>query len=81
MFIPPKALVELVDYRYPDALWVEFDGHSTDCFTVWVLDLDESYNVWRCHLSLDGRWSLSPVDIKWDDDGNVTSPRRLQIDF
>jgi hypothetical protein len=57
----PQALDELVDYAHPDALAVDSEMHSGECYTITVLDLDYQYKVWRAHLSLDGRWTLSPV--------------------
>lgn len=61
-----SALDDLVSYRYPDALDVEYMFHSGRCYTVTVLDLDYRYQVWRAHVSLDGRWSLAPVDVTED---------------
>lgn len=69
----PPALEELIDWRWPDALWVTSRMHSKLCYTVNVLDLDYSYTVWRAHLSDDGRWTLSPVEGPWD----VTKPQPM----
>jgi hypothetical protein len=57
----PEALDELLDYRWPDALWISAERHSPISYTLWILDLDYSYTVWRACLSLDDRWTVSPV--------------------
>jgi hypothetical protein len=62
---PPYDLDQLVSYLYPDALWVTFDQHSAEVWTVNVLDLDYRYTVWRANLSLDDRWTLSPIAGPW----------------
>lgn len=64
-FAPP-ALEETISYAYPDFLGAEVWRHSDSCFTVLVLDLDQRYNTWRAHLSLDDRWTLSPVALFCD---------------
>jgi hypothetical protein len=61
----PNALNELIDYRWPDSLWVAGEMHSEQAYTIWVLDIDYSYNEARACLSLDGRWTLSPVGGPW----------------
>lgn len=61
----PQHLDESVAYLYPDALWVAYERHSDEAYTLWVLDLDYSYNELRACLSLDGRWTLSPVRGPW----------------
>jgi hypothetical protein len=81
MLKPPQELDELVAYRYPDALWVFSEAHSATCFTIWVLDLDNTYNVWRAYLSLDQRWTLSPVDVKVHNEVNFVDQRRLDIGY
>lgn len=60
----PQALDELISWRWPDAMWVSGECHSSGCYTVWIMDLDYSYNEWLANLSLDGRWTLSPRDVK-----------------
>jgi len=55
-------LEELIDWAFPDALWVDYHRHADDCYTVFVLDLDYSYTGYRAHLSLDHRWTLSPSE-------------------
>jgi len=32
---------------------------------VWILDADYTYTEARAHLSLDGRWTLSPTGSPW----------------
>lgn len=63
---PPQDLDQLVGYRYPDALWIDYRRHSSKCWTVIVLDLDYRYQVWRGNLSVDHRWTLSPIDVTLD---------------
>lgn len=61
----PETLDALVTYRFPDSLWVAAEMHSDEAYTVWILDVDYSYNEARACLSLDGRWTLSPVGGPW----------------
>ena len=61
----PAALDDLIRYRWPDALWVATERHSGRCIIVWILDLDYSYTEWVAHLSLDDRWTVSPVRGPW----------------
>jgi hypothetical protein len=62
---PPQALDELVAWAFPDALWITFEPHSDEAFTVNILDLDYTYTVWLATLSLDERWTLSPRGGPW----------------
>lgn len=64
IYITDPHLVELVEWRYPDALDIDYQPHSETAVTVHVLDLDMSYDRWIASLSLDGRWTLSPVYVK-----------------
>jgi hypothetical protein len=64
MDLPPE-LNRTIDYAFPDSLWVAAEKHSEDAYTVWVLDLDYRYNECRACLSLDDRWTLSPVRGPW----------------
>jgi hypothetical protein len=57
---PPPELSELVLWRFPDALDLDYQRHSDQVYTVHILDLDYSYTRWLASLSLDGRWTLSP---------------------
>jgi hypothetical protein len=65
----PQALDELIAWRYPDALWIEAESHSPQCYVIWVLDLDYTYSKWLATLSLDGRWTLSPRSETCYDEG------------
>ena len=60
----PEALEQLIDWRWPDSLWTAYEMHSEECYTVWILDLDYSYNEWLATLSLDGRWTVSPRNVQ-----------------
>lgn len=60
----PLDLDALIDWRWPDSLWVAAERHSDQAFTIWILDLDHSYNEWLATLALDGHWTLSPRDVK-----------------
>lgn len=64
MILPPE-LDRTIDFGYPDALWVAAERHSDECYTIWVLDQDYLYREMRAHLSLDGRWTLSPTRGPW----------------
>lgn len=72
----PPALDELIDYAYPDSLWVAGQQHSDGFYTVWVLDVDSCYNELRASLSLDQRWTLTPVQYWSDRDETVRRPRQ-----
>jgi hypothetical protein len=61
----PVLLEETLARAFPDALWITSQKHSEECYTVWVLDLDYSYTQWVGHLSLDDRWTVSPVRGPW----------------
>lgn len=56
----PSGLVDIVLYRFPDALDLHYERHSDEAWTVYVLDIDYSYSRWLACLSLDDRWTLSP---------------------
>jgi hypothetical protein len=57
-----RLLTELIEWNWPDALWIEVLWHSPQAVTIWVLDLDYSYTRWLGALGLDERWTLSPRD-------------------
>lgn len=59
----PYDLELAISYAYPDYIVAELFHHSWQCYTVVVLDLDGTYNTWRANLSLDERWTLSPVAL------------------
>lgn len=67
----PAAADDLVDYRFPNALAVDFVRHSDLCYTCVVMDLDYKHYTFRLHLSLDGRWTLAPL-TGFDDNNLVT---------
>lgn len=71
MIVAPPGLVSIVEYRHPDSLAISFDRHSDEAWTVTVYDLDYSYYRWLGTLSLDNRWTLSPLD---DFTHNAASP-------
>jgi len=69
LFNLPGELQALVEFAHPNYLDASAERHSELCWTVWVWDIDYSYYVWRAHYSVDGRWTLSPVDhgpVQWD---------------
>lgn len=61
----PKGLQDLIDYSWPDALWVAGEARGEDFYTIWILNLDSTYTEWNASLSLDERWTLSPVRGPW----------------
>lgn len=61
----PPALDDLLVYGWPDALWVATERKSDRCVIVWILDIDYTYTEYVAHLSLDDRWTVSPVRGPW----------------
>lgn len=61
LYLPPP-LEELLERLEPDYLGYDATFHSKECYTVILLTLDYRYTAWRAHLSLDDRWTLSPLD-------------------
>lgn len=59
----PYDLELALSYAYPDFIACEAFRHSAEVWTLLVLDLDGTYNTWRASLSLDERWTLSPVAL------------------
>lgn len=57
----PERLDRIVDYLYPDALMVGATPHDDETWTLYILDLDYSYDQWLATISLAGTWTLSPV--------------------
>jgi len=55
-----QQLLDKIDWRWPDALWVSLERHSDEAFTIWILDADDTYTEWLAAYSLDHRWTLSP---------------------
>ena len=58
----PEKLEELLERIEPDYLGYDATFHSNECYTIILLTLDYRYTAWRAHLSLDGRWTLNPLD-------------------
>ena len=58
----PEELEGLLERIAPDYLGYDATYHSDECYTIILLTLDYKYTAWRAHLSLDGRWSLTPLD-------------------
>jgi hypothetical protein len=58
----PEDLELLLERVEPEYLGYDATFHSLLCYTIVVLSIDYRYTAWRAHLSLDGRWSLSPLD-------------------
>jgi hypothetical protein len=58
----PDELEGLLERIDPDYLGYDATFHSPECYTIILLTLDYRYTAWRAHLSLDGRWTLSPLD-------------------
>jgi hypothetical protein len=61
----PQGLQEIIDYAWPDALWIAAEVHSDTAYTIWILNLDYTYTEWTASLSLDERWTLSPTRGPW----------------
>lgn len=66
----PKHLDEIIDYAFPDALMVGHTAHAEDTYSIYILGLDYSYTKWLASLSLDNRWTLSPISGPWENDGS-----------
>lgn len=58
----PTELEDLLEYLEPDYLGYDATLHSELCYTIILLTLNFKYTAWRAHQSLDGRWTLSPLD-------------------
>lgn len=58
----PDELEKLIEDLEPDFLGYDATLHSDRCYTVIILSLEYKYRAYRCHLSLDGRWSVNPLD-------------------
>jgi hypothetical protein len=59
-------LEELIQWRWPDALWTEIQPLSNETAIVTILDLNYGYTEWVASLSLDKRWTLSPRHGPWE---------------
>jgi hypothetical protein len=58
----PDELELLLERIVPDYLGYDATVHSDECYTIILLTLDYRYTAWRANLSLDGRWTLNPLD-------------------
>lgn len=58
----PPLLDELLDWFAPDCLWIAATRHSESAYTLDIMDLDYTLMAYRASLSLDGRWTLTPID-------------------
>lgn len=65
MDLPPD-LIEVLDYAHQERRGMMVTRHSAVCFTIVVLDDDGKLYQWRAHLSVDCRWTLSPIVLEWD---------------
>ena len=57
----PQGILELLDRIDPEGCRVGFDRHADDTYTLYIFKMDDSIVFWRACLSLDGRWTLSPI--------------------
>lgn len=71
----PDELEELLERIEPDYLGYDGTKHSDACYTLLLLTLDYRYTAWRAHLSLDDRWTLSPLD--WSGTFSLVSEEML----
>jgi hypothetical protein len=60
MLLDEHALLILTKFG-GDVSVVEAVRVSESCWTLYVTHLDGTTTIWRAHLSLDGRWTLSPA--------------------
>lgn len=58
----PVELEDLLERLEPDFLGYDATLHSDTCYTIILLSLDYKYRSYRAHLSLDGRWTVNPLD-------------------
>jgi hypothetical protein len=58
---PPLDLRELCEWAFSDALDIDYDMVSDEVCIVWMLRAGYSYEKWLASLSLDHRWTLSPL--------------------
>jgi hypothetical protein len=59
------SLDELLDWWAPDCWQLEQRWISPECCEISLLDREFRFTVWLAHLSLDLRWTLSPVAGPW----------------
>ena len=54
-------LIELVERIFPAWTKIGYEQHSDQSYTLWIMDHEQVWHFWRASLSLDDRWTLSPV--------------------
>lgn len=59
------SLDELLDWWAPDCWQLDIKWISPTVASIEVLDVDFKFTVWLATLSLDLRWTLSPVAGPW----------------
>jgi hypothetical protein len=64
--LPPTDLLDTTLKRYPIHLDAEYELVNNRTWKVTVLTLDYKFETWIAHLSLDGRWTLSPYSVSSD---------------
>ena len=57
----PAGVDQLIDFRFPDALDLEFVRHSDQCYTITLMDLDYVHYTFRVNEADDGHWTLVPI--------------------
>lgn len=61
----PAGVTSLLNEFFPGHTSMFVERHSDQVYSFGMLDPDYRYTVWRASLSLDQRWTLSPVDGPW----------------
>lgn len=59
------SLEELLDWWAPDCWQLDQHWISDDVCKIDLCEKDFRFTVWIASLSLDGRWTLSPVHGPW----------------
>jgi hypothetical protein len=67
------SLDELLDWWAPDCWQLDQHWYSHECCRIELLDREFRFTVWLASLSLDHRWTLSPVAGPWQ-----SSPSELE---
>lgn len=57
----PDRLYDTVSYAYPQRRWIAFEKHSDYAYTIYVHQGEEGLICLRASLSLDRRWTVTPV--------------------
>lgn len=60
MSLPPELMKTLEDLD-PDNNPVGYERHSDEAYTLMLRGRDHTWTFWRACLSLDGRWTVSPI--------------------